>query len=318
MASKFEAWQEPPLDVYVYNPLSAALVDPAHRVGLTPNQVTSLSKVAMACAVAALLCDAPLVAGALYLAHYVLDCVDGKLARAYGQTSVFGMLYDFSSDVVGHVVLGLAQVLHNGGHLGYFAALAALSLLNAAYYGVAMAVCNLERYGNDNFPARLEATAGLRLGPASSSLHPRWMVEVFVRCHRTGYGLYQSLRGATGLAPEALLAGLRHVGPGTFATLVALDLVMDVGGRAFQGTVADAVLALDGVPAPTVCIGAAVAAALIAHHGSLVVYKAILAAAAVQVYVALCVLRNNAGLGLGCLCGALAIQRLVKSRASAP
>jgi phosphatidylglycerophosphate synthase len=95
---KRDAWWT----VFLVDPLVARMIIPlANRTKITPNQVSFTSfVVGLLAAVAFWQGDHPaLVVGALlYHISFVLDCVDGKIARLKGTGSVFGMWLDYSFD----------------------------------------------------------------------------------------------------------------------------------------------------------------------------------------------------------------------------
>jgi phosphatidylglycerophosphate synthase len=95
---KRDAWWT----VFLVDPLAARIIVPvANRTKVTPNQVSLTSFVVGLLAAAAFWQgDHPaLVVGALlYHISFVLDCVDGKIARLKGTGSVFGMWLDYSFD----------------------------------------------------------------------------------------------------------------------------------------------------------------------------------------------------------------------------
>jgi phosphatidylglycerophosphate synthase len=95
---KRDAWWT----VFLVDPLAARIILPlANRTKVTPNQVSIASfAVGLLAAAAFWQGDHPaLVVGALlYHISFVLDCVDGKIARLKGTGSVFGMWLDYSFD----------------------------------------------------------------------------------------------------------------------------------------------------------------------------------------------------------------------------
>ena len=95
---KRDAWWT----VFLVDPLVARMIVPlANRTKVTPNQVSVISFIVGLLAAAAFWQgDHPaLVVGALlYHVSFVLDCVDGKIARLKGTGSVFGMWLDYSFD----------------------------------------------------------------------------------------------------------------------------------------------------------------------------------------------------------------------------
>lgn len=75
---------------------------------LTPNQITAVSSVFRLLAAFCFLGGSRwgLVAGGLgYYLAYVIDCVDGPVARLKGQTSTFGRYFDHLSDLVGDILI---------------------------------------------------------------------------------------------------------------------------------------------------------------------------------------------------------------------
>jgi len=91
-------------NLYVCRPVAAVLVDLLKDTRITPNQIT-LSAVAVAMASAAMLIAWPGYVGlvsaiVVYELSYVLDCVDGMLARWRGIQSTPGHLLDFLMDEI--------------------------------------------------------------------------------------------------------------------------------------------------------------------------------------------------------------------------
>lgn len=86
---------------------------------LTPNQITTVSSVFRLLAAFCFLGGSRwgLVAGALsYYLAYVIDCVDGPVARLKGKTSTFGRYFDHLCDLVGDILI-LAALAYGQGLL---------------------------------------------------------------------------------------------------------------------------------------------------------------------------------------------------------
>jgi hypothetical protein len=100
---------------YVARPLAAPFVAALERTRVTPNQVTFVSLIVF-CAGAAALVLVPghaglVVAAAVIEASYVLDCVDGQLARLRGTSSPVGAHLDFLMDELkAFLLVGTAAV----------------------------------------------------------------------------------------------------------------------------------------------------------------------------------------------------------------
>jgi phosphatidylglycerophosphate synthase len=88
--------------VLLVDPVASRLTLPiANRTSITPNQISFVSfLVGLGSAAAFAQGDHPMLAlGALlYHVSFVLDCIDGKIARLKGTGSAFGMWLDFSFD----------------------------------------------------------------------------------------------------------------------------------------------------------------------------------------------------------------------------
>ncbi len=87
---------------FVARPLAAVLLVPLHGSPVTPNQITFASMVVFAGAMALLVAwpgHLGLIAAIVVLElSYVLDCVDGQLARLRGTSSPVGAHLDFLMD----------------------------------------------------------------------------------------------------------------------------------------------------------------------------------------------------------------------------
>jgi phosphatidylglycerophosphate synthase len=87
---------------FVARPLAAVLLVPLRATSITPNQITLLTLVVFA-AGAVLMALGPgwrnlIIAAAVIELSYVLDCVDGQLARLKGTSSPVGAHLDFLMD----------------------------------------------------------------------------------------------------------------------------------------------------------------------------------------------------------------------------
>jgi CDP-diacylglycerol---glycerol-3-phosphate 3-phosphatidyltransferase len=105
------------------------------RVGLTPNGLTVIGFLGTGAAAAAAATQAWLLAGLLVLAFGIFDLFDGALARATGQTSVFGAFLDSTLDRAGEAIvyvgiaIGCIEAGFGTGAVLAIAALAASSLV---------------------------------------------------------------------------------------------------------------------------------------------------------------------------------------------
>ncbi len=97
-------------DALVHRPLAGALARALRRTPVTPNHLTLLSLGLGLCA-GLYLAQGHRAAAALILAHLVLDCADGQLARLKGP-SRWGRLLDGLSDDAAGVAMYVGLVAH--------------------------------------------------------------------------------------------------------------------------------------------------------------------------------------------------------------
>ncbi len=101
---------------YVNRPLGRQVAALAHRLGISPNQATVVSATLSACGIALIALRRPDLLSAvmvpvLLAAGYVMDSVDGQLARLRGQGSAAGEWLDHTVDLVKTLCLHLAVLI---------------------------------------------------------------------------------------------------------------------------------------------------------------------------------------------------------------
>ena len=102
---------EEPLNRWVFHPIAAWLVEILAPTGISPNAVSVMGVVMMACACA---CYAilpwpwgPAAGLVFHLSWHVFDGADGQLARRTGKSSPMGEIIDGVCDHVSHLILYL-------------------------------------------------------------------------------------------------------------------------------------------------------------------------------------------------------------------
>lgn len=126
--------------VYVVDPLACPLtLAVANRTRWTPNDVTVLSLLLGALSAAAFCADQLVFGAVLFYLSFLVDCVDGKLARLKGTGTPFGLWLDYVGDRI-RVVLCAAGLAYGQytltGEVGF------------VVLGAAVAVLDLFRYVN--------------------------------------------------------------------------------------------------------------------------------------------------------------------------
>lgn len=125
---------------WINRPLGRLLAVPAHRIGLTPNQVTALSALATAAGIVVLAVGGPswpTAAGAsgLLVLGYALDSADGQVARLRGGGRPSGEWLDHVFDAFKAIAVHAAVLVHWYVHLDVSAALLLVPLAFATVSG---------------------------------------------------------------------------------------------------------------------------------------------------------------------------------------
>ena len=145
---KYEPWS----DVNVFFPISSEMVDPLRCMGLTPNMVTILSTIFTFLAIYYLHIDNKPMAIYSYLFGYILDCIDGRMARKYKMGSNIGMALDCTSDNVSNFVLFMYILLYRPDRKYkklLLIILAGLSFILSLSYGLNEAIASHKKTKSD-------------------------------------------------------------------------------------------------------------------------------------------------------------------------
>jgi len=145
---------EPFSDVHIFFPIANSLVDPLYFLGFSPNMITTMSTIGTLVAIYFLHKDMKVEAAISYIIGYILDCIDGRMARKYSMTSNEGMAYDGVSDVISNIIL-IFYLLFNYKmdklNIMFICIILFLSYMLSLSLGMMDAVANYEKYGSDNF-----------------------------------------------------------------------------------------------------------------------------------------------------------------------
>ena len=145
---------EPFLDNNLFFPIANVLVEPLHKLGMTPNMVTVTSTFMTMLTIYFLHIDNKGLAVSSYLLGYILDCVDGKMARRYNQGSSFGMVLDNTSDTLSNFVLLMYilykyKLTHNNVYLLFL--LFIIIIIFSVSYSLNEAILSYNKNNDDNF-----------------------------------------------------------------------------------------------------------------------------------------------------------------------
>ena len=95
------------VDNNIFFPCANQLIDPLYNMNLTPNMVTIISTIFTLLTIYFLFHDMKYIAIISFIFGYILDCVDGKMARKYKMGSDLGMALDSVSDVFSNLCIFL-------------------------------------------------------------------------------------------------------------------------------------------------------------------------------------------------------------------
>jgi len=143
----FESWS----DNNLFFPIATRLIDPLKKLGLTPNMVTYFSNIFTFLSIYYFNLDNRIYASISYLIGYLLDCVDGKMARKYNMTSNFGMALDLVSNNVSNSILLSFLIQKYGVNNYYILLLIVMSSMSSISYGLNEAIDSHGKTGDDNF-----------------------------------------------------------------------------------------------------------------------------------------------------------------------
>ena len=138
-------------DITFFFPIADKLVDPLKKIKLTPNNITCISTVFTFLSIYFLNINNHYYATMSYIFGYILDCVDGKLARKYNMTSDYGMMLDAVSDTVSNLSIIIFLINKYSIDNKYIYMILFMSFMLTIYNGMTEAIKSYETTGIDNF-----------------------------------------------------------------------------------------------------------------------------------------------------------------------
>lgn len=147
---------EPVSDVYFFYPISSVIADIFYKFRLTPNQVTIISTIIRLLGSYMLYNYKHKIAAFCFFTGYMLDNVDGIMARRYKMYSKLGEALDLVSDqVVNIIFLFVIYIAYqNYDKRSFMLITFAIIIFYIAliyWYIINEAVLNHDKTGNDNF-----------------------------------------------------------------------------------------------------------------------------------------------------------------------
>jgi len=204
-------------DNCLFFPLANKLTTPMKEIGLTPNMVTFLSTCCTLLAVYFIYKDNLPYAATAYLIGYLLDCVDGKMARKYNMTSKYGMALDLVSDNVTNFIL-LTVIIYKHGYFNWFVpCIFIMTFMISLSYGLNEAIASNKAIKNDNFLMRRK----IEIGETNDILY-----NLFLFINGLSYSSYRNF------FPEydetkinKWLSILKEFGPGNYVIFIVVIIL---------------------------------------------------------------------------------------------
>ena len=214
--SIYESWA----DNDIFFPLSDKLVTPLRDIGLTPNSVTYLSTACTFLSIYYLSIKKVNYAASAYFLGYLLDCVDGRMARKFKMSSQYGMMIDLVSDNVTNLAL-FSFIIYKHGFLNWFVPiLFFMTYMLGLSYGINEAISSYKATGNDNFFAIRQN----EIGETDNILHNTFLLVTGLsyKTYKQFFPEYNEER------IKKWLTLIKHFGPGNYCLFViALMLVLE-------------------------------------------------------------------------------------------
>ena len=213
--SKHEPW----MDINVFFPIADKMVDPLHSKGLTPNMITIIGTLITIISVYFLSIGHNVLAFFSYIFGYILDCVDGRLARKHNMKSDIGMALDMVTDVLSNIIIFgylLLATRFKSNYLLIGLSVVMLFMLSVSM-GVNEAMTSYDETGSDDFSKRKKK----QLERSDNILNQIYLflVESSYKTYRLLFPEYDEK------SLNHWLKVLKHFGPGNFCLYVGLILL---------------------------------------------------------------------------------------------
>jgi hypothetical protein len=205
-------------DNYIFFPISDKLVTPLRKLGLTPNGVTLLSFLFQLYTIPLLSLGKVEYACLSSFIGYILDCVDGNMARKYNMGSKYGMALDLVSDNISHFLIILFFVYHKGINLS-LVLIIVLTYLLLSWNGIIDALTTHRTQQTDNF---------YNVKQKDFENEDYLLAKMYLNMYKTIYDNYKFLfPNYDEQKLNKWLKILKEFGPGNFMTLLIYILYIN-------------------------------------------------------------------------------------------
>ena len=210
---KFEGWG----DNNIFFPIAKKLIDPLYNLSLTPNNISILSTIFTFLAIYFFHNNERVYALIAFLIGYILDCVDGKMARKYNMMSKYGMALDLVSDHIGNISIIAYLISKYGLTNKYILAIIFMSFMISISFGLNEAIASYKATGNDNFVLRRENELKTETGYIYTLF--LYIMKLVYRSYRLFFKEYNEEKIIK------MLSVLKEFGPGNYCLLIVIVLL---------------------------------------------------------------------------------------------
>lgn len=226
----FESWS----DNQVFLPIAKQLVDPLYNLGMTPNMVTTVSTFFTMYSIYLLHQEKRSYACLSYLLGYLLDCVDGRMARKYSMSSDVGMALDCVSDNVSNFILFGYILLtrpFNQKTIMFMILIIYMSYMLSISYGINEAIASYDATKDDNFYNRRHKQLKSKLSSEDNTNKgvggaEEMLYLLFLTITNISYSTYQKkYQYYDRNKLNEKLKTMKEFGPGNFCVVVAISLL---------------------------------------------------------------------------------------------
>lgn len=226
--------QESIADIYLFYPISDILLGPLHNLGLKPNHITMISTLFSIIAFFYYFYNDLLLTLIFYFLGYLMDCIDGRMARKYNQGSILGMILDSTSDVLCNfpflliiILKSICSIKNNGIVYNYkiylFIILSIICFYFCVAFGINEAIESYLKTKSDNFyEYKLKIIK-------KENWDKTFIGNIFLHIYKQSYDSYRKIfpdeinKDNIKLVKKRLLH-LKEFGPGNYNVLLMLML----------------------------------------------------------------------------------------------
>ena len=223
----FESWA----DLNIFAPIATNLVDPLHKLGMTPNMVTIASTMFTLLSIYFLYKEKRELAFCSYLFGYTLDSVDGRMARKYNEGSEIGMALDLVSDNVSNFILFGYILLtrpYNKITIIILIIIMIMTYMVSLSYGLNEAISSYDASFGDNFYERrnIHLKKYLNEESSTSTWYEKILYSAFLLITEQSYTIYHMYFPKYDKNKiNNKLKVLKHFGPGNYCLIISIILL---------------------------------------------------------------------------------------------